>query len=102
MPYGKVSFVMRLSPRQPGYVMTVCAAASVDRAAVNINAGSIFARLGVRAIVEMVVRSGSTRSYCAPRGSLVLVVVVPFERTIHPQMEKGIPERTGPTSLFLE
>lgn len=35
MPYGKVSFVIRLSPRQPGYVMMVCAAASVDRATVK-------------------------------------------------------------------
>lgn len=25
MPYGKVAFVTRLSPRQPGYTMTVCA-----------------------------------------------------------------------------
>jgi hypothetical protein len=25
MPYGKVAFVIRLSPRQPGYTMTTCA-----------------------------------------------------------------------------
>ena len=43
MPYGKVSFVIRLSPRQPGYVMTVCAAVNVDRATVRMNVGSIVA-----------------------------------------------------------
>lgn len=30
MPYGHVLFVMRLSPRHPGYVMIVWAAASVE------------------------------------------------------------------------
>lgn len=34
MPYGKVSLVIRLFPRQPGYVMTVCADASVAAAIV--------------------------------------------------------------------
>lgn len=41
MPYGKLSFVMRLSPRQPGYVMMVCAAASVVTATVRIIEESI-------------------------------------------------------------
>lgn len=41
MPYGKLSFVMRLSPRQPGYVMMVCAAASVETATVRIIEESI-------------------------------------------------------------
>lgn len=30
MPYGHELFVMRLSPRHPGYVMTVWAAAKLD------------------------------------------------------------------------
>lgn len=33
MPKGNESFVMRLSPLQPGMVMTVCAEASVARLA---------------------------------------------------------------------
>ncbi len=36
MPYGNVSFVIRLSPLQPGYVMTVCAAVNVETATVRI------------------------------------------------------------------
>ena len=43
MPYGKVSLVIRLSPRHPGYVMTVCAAVSVERAVASINVESIVA-----------------------------------------------------------
>lgn len=32
MPYGNVSFVIRLSPLHPGYVMTVCASTSPNNA----------------------------------------------------------------------
>lgn len=35
MPYGNVEFVIKLSPLHPGYVMMVCAAASVDTAIVR-------------------------------------------------------------------
>lgn len=37
MPKGNVSFVTRLSPRHPGYVMTVCAdeSAAALRSATN-------------------------------------------------------------------
>jgi hypothetical protein len=41
MPYGQVSLVMRLSPLQPGYVMTECADASVAAAIVKNSDESI-------------------------------------------------------------